>query len=68
MDDWVEADPKTPAKPVPTVALTEAQLRARRQRSIALGIVLGILAILFFVATLDKLGANLVGVDAIRDL
>ena len=68
MDDWVEANPDAPSKPVPTVELTEAQLRARRNRSLALGIVLGLLAILFFVATLDKLGANLVGVDAIRDI
>ena len=51
-----------------TVQLTEKQLRARRQRSLALGIVLGVLAVVFFVATLDKLGANLVGIDAIRDL
>ena len=68
MDDWVEADPDRRARPVPTVELTERQLRARRNRSIALGIVLGLLAVLFFVATLDKLGANLVGIDAIRDL
>ena len=50
------------------VQLTEKQLHARRQRSLALGIVLAALAVLFFVATLDKLGANLVGIDAIRDL
>ena len=54
--------------PIETVRLTDAQLRARRRRSIALALVLGSLAILFFVVTLDKFGANLVGTDAIRDL
>ena len=53
---------------VQTVQLTPEQQRARRNRSIVLALVLGAMAILFFVATLDKLGGNLVGIDAIRDL
>ena len=56
------------AEPVETVQLTEAELKARRNRSLALALVLAALVVLFFVATLDKLGANLAGIDAIRDL
>ena len=56
------------AEPVETVQLTEAELKARRSRSLALALVLAALVVLFFVATLDKLGANLAGIDAIRDL
>ena len=58
-------------QPEPTVRtepLTPEQQRARRNRSIVLALVLGAIVVLFFVATLDKLGANLVGIDAIRDL
>ena len=57
-----------PTTSVETVELTPEQQRARRNRSIVLALVLGALVVLFFVATLDKLGANLVGVDAMRDL
>ena len=57
-----------PAPTVRTQPLTPEQARARRNRSLVLAFVLGGLAILFFVATLDKLGGNLVGIDAIRDL
>ena len=57
-----------PRSDVETVQLTPQQLRARRSRSIVLAVVLGVMVTLFFVATLDKLGANLVGIDAIRDL
>ena len=53
---------------LPTVRLTPQQERARRNRSIALALVLAALVIIFFVATLDKLGVNLTGVDAFRDL
>ena len=49
------------------VALTDRQRRARRARSLALGIALAALVVLFYVATVAKLGGNLVGVDAIRD-
>ena len=68
MNDWIEADPDRPSEPVPTVALTDAQKKARRNRSLALGIALAALAALFFVATLDKFGTNLVSVDAMREL
>ena len=57
-----------PAREVERVRMTERQRRARRNRSIALAIVLFALVVLFYVATLDKLGLNLVGVDAGRDL
>lgn len=36
------------------VVLTEAQKRARRQRSIALALLLGILVVIFYVVTLVK--------------
>jgi hypothetical protein len=38
--------------------LTEAEKRTRRQRSIALAIVLGALVALFYAVTIAKLGAN----------
>jgi hypothetical protein len=38
------------------VILTEEQKRRRRSRSIALGLVLGALALLFYVVTIVKLG------------
>ena len=57
-----------PAREVETVGLTDKQRRARRNRSIALAVVLFALVALFYGATLAKLGANLVSVDAIRDL
>lgn len=58
----------TEAKPVERITVTERQMRARRARSIALGVVLVALVVLFYVVTLDKLGMNLVSVDAMRDL
>ena len=57
-----------PAQAVERVALTDKQRRSRRTRSVALAVVLIALVALFYVATLSKLGMNLVGVDAIRDL
>ncbi len=36
------------------IVLTEAQKRARRQRSIALAVLLGILVVIFYVVTLVK--------------
>jgi hypothetical protein len=36
------------------VVLTEAQLRARRQRSVAIALTLGALVILFYIVTLVK--------------
>ena len=53
---------------IETVRLSPAQERARRKRSVALAFVLGALAVLFFVATVDKFGTNLVHPSAIRDL
>lgn len=39
------------------VVLTEAQKRRRRQRSIAIALVLGFLVVLFYAITVVKLGA-----------
>ena len=36
------------------IVLTEAQLRSRRQRSIAIALALGVLVVLFFAVTLVK--------------
>jgi hypothetical protein len=41
-------------KPQPGIRLTEAQLRARRARSIAIALALGVLAVLFYIVTLVK--------------
>ncbi len=38
------------------VTLTEAQRKARRSRSLAIGIALGVLVIVFYVATIIKFG------------
>jgi hypothetical protein len=40
--------------PEPGIKLTAQQLRARRARSIAIAVSLGILAILFYIVTLVK--------------
>ena len=42
------------------IVLTEAQLRSRRQRSIAIALALGILVVLFFAVTMFKGPAVLV--------
>jgi cell division protein FtsB len=42
-----------------TVELTEKQKRARRNRSIAIGIVLALLVILFYAATVIKIGPEI---------
>ena len=48
-------------KPKPNgIVLTEAQLRSRRQRSIAIALALGILVVLFFAVTMVKGPAVLV--------
>jgi hypothetical protein len=44
----------TKAKPEPGIRLTEQQQRARRARSIAIAISLGVLAVLFYIVTLVK--------------
>jgi hypothetical protein len=41
-------------KPETGIRLTEQQLRARRSRSIAIGVALGLLALLFYIVTLVK--------------
>jgi hypothetical protein len=41
-------------KPQTGIRLTERQLRARRARSIAIAVSLGVLAILFYIVTLVK--------------
>jgi hypothetical protein len=41
-------------KPEPGIRLTPEQQRARRSRSIAIGVALALLAILFYVVTLVK--------------
>ncbi len=40
--------------PEPGIRLTEKQLRARRARSIAIAVSLGVLVILFYIVTLVK--------------
>jgi hypothetical protein len=47
-----ERDPQ--AKAEPGIKLTEQQQRARRARSIAIAISLGILVVLFYIVTLVK--------------
>ena len=41
-------------KPEPGIRLTEKQLRARRARSIAIAVALGLLVILFYIVTVVK--------------
>ena len=40
------------------IELTEEQRRRRRSRSLALGLVLGALVLLFYIVTIAKLGPN----------
>jgi hypothetical protein len=40
------------------IVLTEEQKRRRRSRSVALGLVLGALVVLFYVVTVFKMGGN----------
>jgi hypothetical protein len=44
----------TEQKPESGIRLTERQLRARRARSIAIAVSLGVLVILFYIVTLVK--------------
>jgi hypothetical protein len=44
----------TDDKPEPGIRLTDQQLRARRSRSIAIAVALGLLVILFYIVTLVK--------------
>ena len=45
-------------KPEPGIRLTEQQLRARRNRSIAIALALGAFVVMIFLVTLVKLGGN----------
>jgi hypothetical protein len=47
-------EPLDEHKPESGIKLTEAQLRARRARSIAIAVSLGLLVILFYIVTLVK--------------
>jgi len=44
-------------KPETPFVLTEAQLRSRRKRSVALALVIGGLVVLFYLITVFKMGA-----------
>jgi hypothetical protein len=48
------SEPNTEPKPQSGIRLTEQQRRARRARSIAIAISLGVLAVLFYIVTLVK--------------
>ncbi|WP_292237207.1 hypothetical protein [Mesorhizobium sp.] len=43
------------------VALTERQRKARRNRSVAIGLALAVLVVIFYIATVVKFGHNLTG-------
>jgi hypothetical protein len=45
----------------PGVVLTPEQRRRRRRRSVAIALTLGVLAALFYVITMIKIGASLSG-------
>jgi uncharacterized membrane protein SirB2 len=44
-----------------TVVLTERQKKAQRSRSIAIGVALAVLVVIFYIATIVKFGHNLSG-------
>ena len=54
--DLMNDSDRTPStqKPEAGIRLTEEQQRARRSRSIAIGIALGLLVLLFYIVTLVK--------------
>ncbi|AZO48457.1 MAG: hypothetical protein EOS58_14680 [Mesorhizobium sp.] len=43
------------------VTLTERQQKARRSRSVAIGVALAVLVVIFYIATIVKFGHNLSG-------
>jgi hypothetical protein len=43
------------------VTLTERQQKARRNRSVAIGLALAVLVVIFYIATVVKFGHNLTG-------
>lgn len=54
-------DATTAEPPRTGVVLTPEQTKRRRARSVALGLTLFALVVLFYVVTVYKLGANLIG-------
>ncbi|TGQ35719.1 MULTISPECIES: hypothetical protein [unclassified Mesorhizobium] len=48
-------------KKLELVTLTERQQKARRNRSVAIGVALAVLVAIFYVATIVKFGHNLPG-------
>jgi hypothetical protein len=47
-------------KRVPPVPFSPEDLARRKRRSLALGLILAVVAILFFVSTLVRLGGNII--------
>ncbi len=45
-------------EPVETIELSEKQKKARRRRSIAIGLALVAMVVIFYVATLTKIGPD----------
>lgn len=54
----MSVDPTTPARPQVGYALTPAEKRSRKLRNVALAVVIGSLAVLFYVMTIAKMGAG----------
>ena len=54
----IEQNPQTGG-----IVLTEAQLKARRQRNIAIGLIVALLAALFYAVTIVKLGPGVLRPD-----
>ncbi|UDL96106.1 MULTISPECIES: hypothetical protein [Lichenihabitans] len=52
--------PQAPQQPAPSpltgIVLTPAQLKSRRQRNLAIGLLVGFIVLLFYVITIAKLG------------
>jgi hypothetical protein len=48
-------------KKLELVTLTERQQKARRNRSVAIGLALAALVVIFYIATVVKFGHNLTG-------
>jgi hypothetical protein len=47
----------------PEIVLSEAQLRNRRRRNIAIGLSIGVLVVLFYAITIVKLGPGILRPD-----
>ena len=48
----------TPPESLPGLVLTPAQLKSRRMRNMAIGLLVGALVVLFYVITIAKLGSH----------